>query len=102
MSELLEPGAVYRALQEVQEGADPADVYARLIGEAVDPAEAIENDFHDHIDEAHDFDECRDKHAASGICFGFTCQTLHMAQVGPVRLRLRTDCPCTCHKGEEL
>lgn len=95
MSALFEPGAVYRALQEVQEGADPADVYARLMGESVDPEEAIENDFHDHLGYAHDFPVCRDKHATNGTCFGFTCQA-----VGEVRIM--TDCPCTCHKEEEL
>lgn len=100
MSELLEPGAVYRSLQEVAEGKDPADAYAELMEGAVDQQEAIENDIRDHLEEAHDFDECRDKNAAHGYCFGFTCQTITMAQVGPVRIT--TDCPCTCHKGEEL
>lgn len=93
MSQLLEPGAVYRALQEVSEGKDPADAYAELMDGAVDVEEAIENDFHDHLGYAHDFDECRDKHATNGVCFGFTCQ--HLGGV-----RLMTDCPCTCHQGE--
>lgn len=95
----IEPGAVWRGLQEVQEGADPADVYARLIGDSTDPEEAIENDFHDALEEAHDFTECREKNLTAGICFGFTCQTMATAYLGPGRIM--TDCPCTCHQGEQ-
>lgn len=91
----LEPGSVWRGLQEVHDGADPADIYARLIGESVDPEEAIENDFHHGLDEAHDFEECRGKNATNGICFGFTCAATDSG-------RIMTDCPCKCHQGEDL
>lgn len=95
MSELLEPGAVYRALQEVQDGSDPADVYQRLIGESIDPEEAIQDDFFDQVEAAHDFGECREKSLTVGICYGFTCVHVEGG-------RLLTDCPCACHKDEEL
>lgn len=94
----IEAGAVWRGLQEVQEGADPADVYARLTGEAIDPEEAIENELLDHVEEAHDFPECREKALTVGLCYGFTCQVVPAPQVGHVRVM--TDCPCKCHQGE--
>lgn len=89
----LEPGAVYRALQEVQDGADPADVYAELMGDAIDPEEAIQEAIADADDEAHDFPECREKYQRLGICFGTTC---HHAP----NMIITTDCPCKCHEGE--
>lgn len=91
----IEPGSVWRGLQEVQEGADPADVYARLVSDSIDPEEAAENDFHEHVENAHTFEECREKNASNGICFGTTCQYVGGG------IRLQVDCPCTCHQGEE-
>lgn len=96
---MLEEGSVWRGLQEVHDGADPADVYARLTNESCDIEEAIENQIHDELEEAHDFEECREKVLTTSICHGFTCQTITMAQVGPVRMML--DCPCICHQGEQ-
>lgn len=92
---ILDPGAVWRGLQEVQDGADPADVYARLTSESGDIEEAIENEFHDALEEAHDFNECREKVLTTSICYGFTCAATDSG-------RIMTDCPCTCHKGDEL
>lgn len=89
----LEPGAVWRGLQEVQEGADPADVYSRLMGDTIDPEEAMENEMLDHMEDAHDFDECREKALTAGLCYGFTCVYVGNA-------RIMTDCPCKCHQGE--
>lgn len=94
MSELLEPGAVYRALTEVQDGADPAEVYARLMEDAIDPEEAVMEMFMDDVEAEHDFEECRDKFARRSFCHGSTC-----VQMGPVRLQV--DCPCECHKNDQ-
>lgn len=89
----LDPGAVWRGLQEVHDGADPADVYARLTDESGDPEEAMENDFHDALEEAHDFNECREKVLTTSICHGLNCQ-----YIGGIRYL--TDCPCACHEDE--
>lgn len=89
----LEPAAVWHALQEVQDGADPADIYQRLISESVDLTEAIENDYMDHVEESHDFKECRDKHLTRSYCYGFTCVPINGGN-------LMCDCPCECHKDE--
>lgn len=94
MSDMLEPGAVYRALLEVQDGADPANVYQRLMGEAIDPEEAIENDLAEHAEAAHNHVECREKAQTIGLCYGFTCVYIPGG-------RLQVDCPCDCHRGEE-
>lgn len=91
MSELLEPAAVYRALQEVQDGADPGDVYAQLMTEAIDPEEAVMEMFMDDVEAEHDFDDCRAKTERGSFCHGTTC-----VYMGPVRMQV--DCPCECHK----
>lgn len=91
----LEPGTVYRALREVQEGADPADVYQQLMGESINPEEAIEMEILDANEADHDFEECRDKFGRGSFCHGTSC--VHI-QGG---IRLQVDCPCTCHQGEE-
>lgn len=92
----LDPGAVYRGLQEVQEGADPADVYQRLMSDAIDPEEAIQDAYYADIENDHDHEECRDKFQRGSFCHGSTC--VHI-QGG---IRLQVDCPCTCHQGDEL
>lgn len=92
----LEPGAVYQALQEVQDGADPAETYARLMGEAIDPEEAIEMEILDANEADHDFEECRNKFQRSSFCHGSTCVYI------TGNIRFQVDCPCTCHQGEEL
>lgn len=93
MSELLEPEAVYRALLDVQEGADPAEVYAGLMEDAIDPEEALAEMFSDEVENAHDHDDCRDKNMRGSFCHGSTC-----IYIGNVRMQV--DCPCECHKGE--
>jgi hypothetical protein len=95
----LDPGAVYRALQEVADGADPADEYAKLMGDSIDPEEAIQEAIADAAEEAHDFDECRYKHECGvGFCMGTTCKESYSNKYGTVRLTV--DCPCKCHEGE--
>ena len=89
----LEPGAVYRALQEVDEGADVAEVYASLMNDAGYAEEDIENDLHDAAEEAHDFPECREKYQRTGFCMGTTCRHLP-------GMILTVDCPCKCHAAE--
>ena len=93
MSGLLEPGAVYRALEEVNEGAEPADVYQRLMSEAPDPEELIEDHHLEAIEADHDLAQCRSKAIRRSFSHGFTCQSFGDA-------RIMTDCPCTCHKEE--
>lgn len=93
MSELLEPGGVYRALVEVQDGADPAEVYARLMEGAIDPEEAVMEIYLDEVAADHTFEECRDKFTRGSFCHGSTC--IYMGNV-----RMQVDCPCECHKGE--
>lgn len=90
---LLDPGAVYRALQEVADGADPADEYAKLMGDAIDPEEAIQEEIADAEEEAHDFPECREKHLRVGYCMGTTCR--HAPN-----MIITVDCPCKCHEGQ--
>jgi hypothetical protein len=94
VSELLEPGAVYRALLEVQDGGDPAEVYASLMEGAIDPEEAVMEMFMDDVEADHDFEECRDKFARGSFCHGSTC-------VYTGNFRMQVDCPCECHKDEE-
>lgn len=93
MSELLEPGGVYRALVEVQVGADPAEVFARLLEDAIDPEEAVMEMFMDDVEADHSFEECRDKFARGSFCHGSTC-----VYTGDIRIQV--DCPCECHKEE--
>ena len=88
----LDPGAVYRALQDVDEGADVADVYARLMGDSIDPEEAVQEAIADAEDTAHDFDECRGK-SLMDWCRGTTCRHIP----GGI---LTVDCPCKCHDWE--
>lgn len=96
VSELLEPGAVYRGLQEVQEGADPADVYARLMEDAIDPEDAILEEYIEATEEDHDNEDCLVKFRRNGFCFGTSCKHLDEG------LRIQTLCPCKCHEGEDL
>jgi hypothetical protein len=93
MSEL-EPGAVYRALQEVAEGADPAEVYGALLTDTGFPEEELTEDMLAAEEAAHSFDECRNKYQSIGFCMGTTCRHLP-------GMILTVDCPCTCHEGEE-
>ena len=88
----LEPGAVYRALQEVDEGGDVAEVYASLMNDAGFPEEEITDAMLAAEEAAHSFDECRGK-SLMDWCRGTTCRHIP----GGV---ITVDCPCTCHDGE--
>ncbi|MGY2747228.1 hypothetical protein [Arthrobacter sp. UYCu723] len=89
----IDPAAVWQGLQEVHDGADPADIYARIVSDSVDPLEAIENDYQDCYEEAHDFPECLHKTVMTHFCHGFTCVPIPGGN-------MMTDCPCKCHKEE--
>jgi hypothetical protein len=95
VSELLEPGAVYRALQEVSDGKDPAEAYAGLMEGAVDPEEAVMEQYLSDLEGDHDDEACRNKATSGGFCHGSVCQYL------PGGIRLQVDCPCTCHNWEK-
>ncbi|UYM26630.1 hypothetical protein SEA_BAUER_81 [Arthrobacter phage Bauer] len=94
MSELLEPGAVYRALQEVSEGKDPAEAYQALLADAVDPEELVMEQYFDDVAEQHSDEACREKAQRGSFCHGSACQYL------PGGIRIQADCPCNCHEWE--
>lgn len=94
MSAVIEPSALWQALQDVDDGQEPAEVYARVMGE-VNDIESIEEELFQQVEDAHDHDQCDARHDRGGIgyCPGITC-----VNVGGVRLTV--DCPCKCHEGE--
>lgn len=85
---------LWNALQAVDDGEDPADVYARVTNETIDPdtiAELAAEYEADAIAEDHPHEPCRQKHADTGICMGNECT--HRG--GAI---LTTQCPCKCHE----
>lgn len=94
MSELLEPAAVWQGLQEVQDGADPADVYQKLMAESVDAEDVLMDEYWASLAAEHDNQECQGKFTRGSFCHGSQCRYF------PGGMRLQVDCPCACHAQE--
>ena len=90
MSRTIEPSALWQALQDVDDGQEPADVYARVMSESIDPTVAIEEELFHEAEESHDLPECRNREL--GYCPGIRCDWT-------AGMRVQLECECKCHEG---
>lgn len=88
---LIDHSALWQALQDVDDGQDPVDVYSRVTSEPADPDDEMG---YPTIKEEHPHEPCRDKWETQGYCLGNEC-VFTQDVVATFR------CPCECHKNEE-
>jgi hypothetical protein len=92
---MIEPGAFLQALKEVDDGAEPEDVYGRYMSEAGDPEE-ITLQMLSEVESDHT-KGCEQKISVNGYCPGVVCSRTRGGKDRRVM-----DCDCKCHGDFDL